>query len=87
MIAQAPVSIFYSANFSRMTWRYGDRGILYAYIELGHSAQNVYLQAEAMGLGTVAVGAFDDDKVRELLNLPEEEEPLYIMPVGYAVEN
>ena len=83
MIREAPVSVFYSAVFSRMIGRYGERGIRYAYIELGHSAQNVYLQAETLGLGTVAIGAFDDNKVRQLLNLPEYEEPLYVMPIGY----
>ena len=83
MVREAPASVFYSAIFSRITGRYGERGIMYAYIELGHSAQNVYLQVEALGLGTVAVGAFIDDMVRQILNLPENEEPLYIMPFGY----
>ena len=83
MVREAPASLFYSAIFHRITVRYGERGILYAYIELGHSAQNVYLQVEALGLGTVAVGAFNDDRVREVLNLPDYEFPMYIMPVGY----
>ena len=83
MVSEAPVSVFYSAVFERMLPRYGERGIRYTYIELGHSAQNVYLQAEALGLGTVAVGAFDDDRVRQILNLPDDEDPMYIMPVGY----
>ena len=83
MIREAPVSVLYSAVFSRMTARYGERGIRYTYIELGHSAQNIYLQAEALGLGTVAVGAFNDDKIKQILNLPADEEPLYIMPIGY----
>ena len=83
MIRQAPISIFYSAVFSRMTARYGERGIRYTYIELGHSAQNIYLQVESLGLGTVAIGAFDDSRVRQILNLSAYEEPLYIMPVGY----
>ena len=83
MVSQAPVTIFYSAIFSRTTDRYGDRGVLYVYIEVGHSAQNVYLQAEALGLGTCAIGAFTDDQVRRLLSLPDDEEPLYLMPVGF----
>ena len=83
MVAHAPVTIVYSAVFSRITGRYGERGIRYAYMELGHSAQNVYLQAEALGLGTVAVGAFIDDRVMEILELPVNETPLYLMPVGY----
>ena len=83
MVADAPVTIFYSAVFERTTGRYGERGIKYVYIEIGHSAQNVYLQAEAMGLGTCAIGAFIDNSVRLILNLPANEEPLYMMPVGY----
>ena len=83
MVREAPATVFYSAVFYRTTRRYGERGIRYVYIELGHSAQNVYLQAEALGLGTVAIGAFVDDMVREILNLPDDEEPLYLMPIGY----
>ena len=83
MVREAPATVFYSAVFSRMTGRYGERGIKYAYIELGHSAQNIYLQAESLGLGTVAIGAFDDNRVREILLLPPDEEPLYLMPIGY----
>ena len=83
-IKEAPVSIFYSAIYSRMTKKYGDRGgDRYVCMDLGHSAQNVYLQAEALNLGTCAIGAFSDDKVAELFQLPEEEVPLYIMPVGH----
>ena len=87
MVREAPVSIFYSAVFSRMTGRYGERGIRYTYIELGHSAQNVYLQAETLGLGTVAIGAFNGDRVRQILSLPDDEEPLYLMPIGYYYDN
>ena len=59
------------------------RIIDYTFIEVGHSAQNVYLQAEALGLGTCAIGALIDDDVRRLLNLPANEDPIYLMPVGY----
>jgi nitroreductase len=52
------------------------------HIETGHAAQNVYLQAGALGLGTVVIGAFDDQSLRELVGLEEGEHPLYLMPVG-----
>jgi nitroreductase len=55
----------------------------YVHIEVGHVGENVYLQAEALGLGTVAVGAFSDEFVSRILSLPKEQKPLYIMPVGY----
>jgi len=83
MVQEAPISIFYSAVFERTTEIYGERGITYVYMEIGHSAQNVYLQAEALGLGTCAIGAFADDRVRQILGLPDDEEPLYLMPIGY----
>jgi SagB-type dehydrogenase family enzyme len=82
-VRNASAIVAYSSDFAVMLPRYGERGIMYTYIEVGHSAQNVYLQAEALGLGTVAVGAFTDSQVAEVLNLPENETPLYLMPFGY----
>jgi SagB-type dehydrogenase family enzyme len=84
MVRDAPVSIFYSAVFERTTGRYGDRGNNYVYIEVGHSAQNIYLQAESLGLGTCAIGAFTDERVKQLLKLPPNEDPLYLMPIGHV---
>lgn len=86
MILQAPAVIVYNAVFSRTTGKYGNRGReRYVCMDLGHSAQNIYLQAEALGLGTCAIGAFNDKKIAELLGvtLLSGEEPLYIMPVGH----
>jgi len=83
-VRSAPVTVVYSAVFSRIEERYGKRGLdRYVFMEIGHSAQNVYLQAETLGLGTCAIGAFDDDKVSQLLRLPEGEHPFYLMPIGY----
>lgn len=81
-VAQAAVDIVMTAVHKRTTDRYGSRGIRYVAMEAGHAAQNVYLQAVALNLGTVVVGAFHDNRVKEVLNLPEDEDPLYIMPVG-----
>lgn len=83
MIKDAPVCMFYSATYERTTKIYGTRGSeRYVCIDLGHSAENVYLQAEALHLGTCAIGAFTDDAVKKVMQLPEEETPLYIMPIG-----
>ena len=75
-------NIIIAAEFERTTAYYRKRGEMYVLLEAGHAAQNVYLQAIALSLGTVSVGAFYDNLVKETLNLPENEEPLYIMPVG-----
>ena len=52
------------------------------HIEVGHVGQNIYLQATALGLGTVAVGAFHDEEVREVVEASASERPLYVMPIG-----
>jgi SagB-type dehydrogenase family enzyme len=82
-IKQAPVSFVWTAKYNKVAI-YGERGkTRYIHIDLGHSAQNLTIQSTALGLGTVQVGAFDDEKVKEILSLPDEETPVYIMPVGY----
>jgi SagB-type dehydrogenase family enzyme len=85
-VAQAPLNIVITAIYERTTDRYGQRGIRYVDMEAGHAAQNVYLQAVALNLGTVVIGAFHDDQVAEILELPDDEIPLYIMPVGRIKE-
>ncbi|MCU7921996.1 MAG: SagB/ThcOx family dehydrogenase [Candidatus Thiodiazotropha sp. (ex Dulcina madagascariensis)] len=82
-IQQASAAVVISAVFSRTTRKYGDRGVRYAHMEAGYAGQNLFLQAEAMGLATVVVGAFDDDALKALLHLPTDEQPLSILPIGY----
>jgi len=81
-VKEGAVNIVFTAIYERTTRRYGDRGIRYVHMEVGHAAQNIYLQAVALGLGTVVIGAFRDDQVGEILKLPQNEHPLYIIPVG-----
>jgi SagB-type dehydrogenase family enzyme len=81
-VRDAPMSIILTAQIKKIERVYGERGATrYVHMEAGHAAQNVYLQAEAFGLATVAVGAFIDEKVLKLLDI-EGVAPLYIMPVG-----
>jgi len=81
-IAEAPISLVFAAVYRRTTSRYGERGMRYVHIDVGHAAQNVHLQAEALGLASVPVGAFDDAAVAEVLGLPADQKPVYIIPIG-----
>ena len=81
-VGAAAVVIALSAVYERITKKYGERGIRYTDMEAGHAGENVSLQAISLGLGTVMVGAFDDDSVKKVLGLPEGEEPLYLIPLG-----
>jgi len=82
-VSQAPVDIVICAVYRRITGKYSQRGRRYVHIEVGHAAQNVHLEAVAMGLGSVPIGAFEDEQVKKVLALDPEEEPLYVIPVGY----
>jgi SagB-type dehydrogenase family enzyme len=83
-IEEAPISIVIIAIFKRTTNRYGPRGEHYVYMEAGHACQNTYLTVTGLGLGTVEVGAFSDDKVRQTVGLDKDCIPLSVMPIGYA---
>ena len=81
-VRDAALVLVFTAVYERTTGKYGDRGIRYVHMEVGHAAQNVCLQAVSLGLGTVVVGAFRDEEVKKVLSLPKEEHPLCIMPMG-----
>jgi len=80
-VSSAAAVFVICAVYEKTTGTYGKRGNRYVHMEAGHAAQNVYLQAVALQLGTVVLGAFDDEQVKEVLTL-REEQPLYLMPVG-----
>jgi len=81
-IAEAPIDIVICAIYPRTSYTYGRRGERYVHMEVGHVGENIHLQALALGLATVEVGAFDDKEVENLLGLEEQIKPLYIMPIG-----
>jgi len=82
-VGRAPVVFIVSADFSRTARRYSRRTDRYVWMEVGHAGQNILLQAQAMGLGAVPVGAFDDEALAGLLGLPDGQQPLYVIPVGF----
>ncbi|MGI2335374.1 MAG: SagB/ThcOx family dehydrogenase [Dehalogenimonas sp.] len=83
-IVEAPISLIITADYERTRLRYRQRAERYVHMEAGHAAQNVYLQATALGLGALAIGAFEDQAVMEILGFGGNHTPLYIMPVGVA---
>jgi SagB-type dehydrogenase family enzyme len=84
VLLDAPMVFVISAVFKRTEVKYGaERTPRYVYLEAGHAAQNLILQAVALGLGGVTIGAFYDDKVQAALNLPDEHAPIYLIPIGH----
>ena len=81
-VRDAAAAIVIAAVYGRTTIKYGTRGMRYVHMEVGSVAQNIYLQGVSLKLGTVFIGAFDDKKVKRVINMPEKEEPLAIMPIG-----
>lgn len=82
-IAEAPLVIVIAANFRILEAKYGQRAYRYLNMEVGHVAENIHLQAVALGLASCPVGAFWDDVIAKVLEFPGTQDPFYIIPVGY----
>lgn len=81
-VLQAPAVFVITALPERTETRYGQRTMRYVLMEAGHAAQNLCLQAVALGMGTVVIGAFHDADMAVILDLPSGEPPLYLIPTG-----
>ncbi len=81
-VGLSPAVFVIAAVPARTTDQYGPRGERYVHLEAGHAAQNLLLEATAMGFGAVPIGAFDDARVREVLDLSGDREVVYLIPVG-----
>jgi SagB-type dehydrogenase family enzyme len=82
-VARAPIVVVIAAVYARTEQKYGERAERYVELEAGHAAQNLLLEAVALGLGAVPIGAFRDAEVQQVLGLPGDREPLYLIPVGH----
>lgn len=71
-----------TAIYERTSIKYGNRTERYVDMEVGHVGENIYLQAVSLGIGTVMVGAFNDEALKKVLSLPEDEHPLALYPLG-----
>jgi SagB-type dehydrogenase family enzyme len=81
-VKECAANLILTSVYGRTTVEYGERGVRYVHMEAGHVGQNIHLQAAALGLGTLVVGAFDDEAVVRVLDITKKEFPLYIMPLG-----
>lgn len=81
-IARGPATFVFSGVYARTAGRYKERTLRYVHMEAGHAAQNLCLQAVALGLGAVVMGAFDDGRVQRVAGMPGEEAALYLVTVG-----
>ena len=85
-VGLAPAVFVFTAVFERTAIKYRERANLYVPIEVGHASQNLLLQAAAQGLVGVPVGAFDESRIADVVNLPKNERPMYLVPVGYPAQ-
>jgi len=81
-VGTAPVVIVVAAVPGRLSHRYGDKSDPFVQIEVGHAAQNILLQAAALGLAAVPVGSLDPSRAANALALPSDQTVLYLIPVG-----
>ena len=81
-VAEGAIDVVIAAVYARTTERYGERGVRYVHLEAGHAAENLCLQATALGLGAVTVGAFSDKELAAAVQLSDNQTPLYVIPVG-----
>ncbi|MFP4394313.1 MAG: SagB/ThcOx family dehydrogenase [Anaerolineales bacterium] len=82
-LREAPAIFLFTGVYGRTAERYGDRARRYVHMEAGHAAQNMLLQAVALDLGSVPIGAMKDEQLQSALDLPDDHAPLYLLPVGH----
>ncbi len=84
-VREAPAVFVVAAVYERTAKKYGEaRSPRYVHLEAGHAAQNLLLEAVALDLGGVPIGAFHDAEIQKVLSLPAEQRPLYLIPIGHA---
>lgn len=81
-VERAPATLVFGAVYDRTSRRYGQRATQYVHMEVGHAVENAHLQAVALGLGGVVIGAFTDEDVAKTVGLKPEEQPLCLLAVG-----
>lgn len=85
-VYQSPCVFVIGAEFERTSKRFGDEATRYVHLEGGHAAQNLLLQAEALGLSTVPIGVALNRQVCDLLGIPKEQKPIYVIATGLSAK-
>ena len=83
-VSNAPCIIFFSMVFERSMLKYGERGYRFILLDAGHMSQNLYLTAEYLDLGAVALGAGknSDNTIDDLIGLVHKVENVFY---GFAI--
>jgi len=81
-VGEGAAVLVFSAVYERTCAKFGEAGTKFVHMDLGHSSENLHLQAVALDIGTVVVGAFRPEEVKRVISLAEDEDPLYLMPIG-----
>lgn len=84
-VKNGPACIIVAANIGRTEYKYKSRANQYVYIESGAVSQNIYLQCNTLGIGTVLIGAIREDPMKIALTMPDSETPIAVMPIGYLI--
>jgi nitroreductase len=83
-LRMAPAVIAVCADVRKAALKYGKRGeLVYAAQDIGGCVAYMALAAEALGIGYDIVKSFDEEAVKDVLNLPENVRPMALMPIGY----
>ena len=82
-VGSAPMTLVLAINVERLKGRCGKDAEKYSLMEAGHVAQNVLLQATALGLASVPVGGADEAAIARALAIPAPQRPVYLLPIGY----
>lgn len=85
-VENAPAVFIFAADVSRTSGRYGGRANRYVHIEVGCASENLMLEAAALGLGSVAIGAYEDEAVAAVIGLPKDWDVFLMVPVGTPAE-
>lgn len=85
-ISEAPIALVICASIEQTKRFYAEKGLEFVLQDCSAAIQNILLTATSLGLGACWVGAFIENKIKQLLSIPDEVKVIAIVPIGYADE-